>query len=132
MSEWLFYIFITSCFLAITDVINDINISNMIHDEESGEKHDEETGVDNNAKPIKILRDTDIKIINEIKEINAAQDVFIASCLSVVEIFIFYFIKIELSIFDIDVAPAHPVDHKNTNTTLIDTLPVKSFKLGSR
>jgi hypothetical protein len=122
MSDWLFYIFITSCFLAITDVINDINIANMLHEGEH--KGDEEQGVDNNAKPIKFLKETDIKIINEIKEINAAQDVFIASCLSVIEIFIFYFIKIELSVFDIDLS-SQQVHHGNFTETHLDTLPVK-------
>jgi hypothetical protein len=129
MTEWLLYIFFTSCFFAVADVINDINITNMVHEGEKEKvkpKSEDEITLDN--KPIKVIDDSDLKISKEIKEINATQDVFIASCLSVIEIFIFYFIKIELSVFDIDFSgpTAHSSNYTNFNTTL-DTFPVSSF-----
>jgi hypothetical protein len=122
MTEWLYYIFFTSCFFAVADVINDINITNMVHEGEKEKvkpKSDEEAALGD--KPAKILDDSDLTISKEVKEINATQDVFIASCLSVIEIFIFYFVKIEMSIFDIDFSPSDVSPHHNITSAAIDT-----------
>jgi hypothetical protein len=102
MSDWLFYIFGGSFFFAMTDVINDINIKNMIHEGEQNNRRRVRTTDDEHPEQRqKVINDTDIEISREHQEINANQDVFIASCFSVIEIFAFYFIKFELMIFDV-------------------------------
>jgi hypothetical protein len=125
MTDWLFYIFITSCFFAVQDVINDINIASTPHGEEKEDsKEDNENEKLKKTNTFSIFDKSDIQRYNEKQEINAAQDCFIASLMSIVQIFIYYFVKIELSIFD----DGTPADYNNGNFTdykLLDNIPVK-------
>ena len=113
MSDWLIYSFGGSFFFALVDVINDINLS--VHESEN-----KDTDHDGHAKKDKMkIKESDITLFGQQKEINASQDVFIASCFSVVEIFLFFFIKIELSVFEDDFSEQDVQALNYTDTTYL-------------
>jgi hypothetical protein len=113
MSDWLIYSCGGSFFFALVDVINDINLT--VHEGESSTENKKE-------------KESDIKLFGQQKEINASQDVFIASCFSVVEIFLFFFIKIELSVFDIDFSESDVQSFNYTESAYL-TDPVNTIQV---
>lgn len=125
MSDWLIYSFSGSFFFALVDVINDINLT--AHEETSSKSESEHSETNDKLKIKK--NSSDIKPFGQQKEINASQDVFIASCFSVVEIFLFFFIKIELSVFDIDFSETNVQSFNYTDSSVMEPVLQTSSEL---
>jgi hypothetical protein len=96
MLEWLIYIVMSSFMFALGDVINDMNITNI---SKSKTKQKIKTLKEKIEEYDGNIFSEDLHY-NQIKEINAYQDVFICTSLSIVEIILYYFIKIIFTIFD--------------------------------